>query len=62
MTKLTTTESKILEELEFSDLSSDALKKRVRECVVRTLGHMQERKLVKEYKNEKTGDLLWKKL
>lgn len=60
--KPTLLETQILEELEYSDLSSDALKKRVKECVVRVLGHMKERKLVQEYKNEKTGEMLWRKI
>jgi len=62
MAPRTKLETQILEELEYSDLSSDALKKRVKECVVRILGHMEEKKLVQEYKNEKTGDMLWRKL
>jgi len=62
MAPRTKLETQILEELEYSDLSSDALKKRVKECVIRVLGAMQEKKLVKEYQNEKTGDTLWRKL
>jgi len=62
MAPRTKLETQILEELEYSDLSSDALKKRVKECVIRVLGAMQEKKLVKEYQNEKTGDMLWRKL
>lgn len=46
MAPRTKLETQILEELEYSDLSSDALKKRVKECVVRILGHMEEKKLV----------------
>lgn len=62
MAPRTKLETQILEELEYSDLSSDALKKRVKECVIRVLGAMQEKKLVKEYQNDKTGEMLWRKL
>lgn len=62
MAPRTKLETQILEELEYSDLSSDALKKRTKECVIRVLGAMEEKKLVREYQNEKTGEMLWRKL
>lgn len=54
-------EAQILDELEYSDLSAEMLKRRVQHSVVMVLKDMKERGLVENYNNKITGEELWRK-
>ena len=70
MSKPTTLETQILSELEYSDLSLDALDKQLkrrgavtgRRLISRSLKELESKKLAAEVKNDKTGEMLWRKL
>lgn len=63
-------ETQILGELEYSDLSLDALDKQLKRCgtptgrrlISRALKELESKKLAVEVKNDKTGEMLWRKL
>lgn len=55
-----TIEFQILEELDYSDMTTDALKKRLHEPVARILEDMSTRKLIEEYETQ-GGEIKWRK-